>query len=350
MAERTATEVRKEEHLRLCCQADVECATTSTLLEDVHLVHRAIPAFSPSDAETGMRWLGRSLSAPLVIGAMTGGAPEARRINLDLAQAAQETGIGLALGSQRAMIEDPSLKSTYEVRSAAPDCLLLGNIGVFQARHMSAAQVEDLAGAIGADGICLHLNAAMEIFQREGDRDLGGALETVARLAEALGERLIVKETGNGIARETALELVRLGVKTIDVAGAGGTSWVKIENLRSGQPVHEALLPFEEWGVPTAVCVAELADVDARVVASGGVRSGLDAARCIALGADLCSCALPFLRAHSEGGAEGARALAQALADGLRAAMALSGCRTLAELRAHAPVIVGRLAEWLSQR
>lgn len=350
MPNRTAIAARKLDHLRLCCEEDVEYSETTTLLEDVRLVHRALPLFSPCDADLSAEFLGRRLSAPLIIGAMTGGADEARRINRALAGVAQEAGIGLALGSQRAMLEQPSLKATYEVRDIAPDCLLLGNIGVFQARGMSAAQVEDLMESVGADGVCLHLNPAMELFQREGDHDYGQALETVARLAEALGERLIVKETGNGISGEVGRALVKAGVRAIDVAGAGGSSWVKIENLRAETPVPEELRPFEEWGLPTAVCLADLAGANTTIIASGGLRNGLDMARSITLGADLCSCALPFLRALDTGGADGARWLARALGDGIRAAMTLTGCRTVAELKAHRPAITGRLAEWIKQR
>ena len=350
MARSTATESRKLDHLRLCVEAGVEFSRVTTLLEDVHLPHDALPEVSPHEVDTRVRWLGRELRAPIFIGAMTGGADAARAVNRDLAQVAQELGLGFALGSQRAMAEDPALTSTYEVRDVAPDCLLLGNIGVFQAREMSVADVRGLMDAVGADGICLHLNAAMEIFQDEGDRDFGRALETVARLANGLGDKLVVKETGCGLSRGVGERLVNAGVRSLDVAGAGGTSWVKIENLRSGRPVPTELRVFEEWGVPTAASLFEVEGLPATVVASGGLRNGLDMAKCLALGADVCSCALPFLRAHAAGGADGARRLARSLTDGLRAAMALTNCGDAKAMKRARPVLTGRLAEWVARR
>ena len=346
----TATESRKLDHLRLCVEANVEFSQVTTLLEDVHLPHNALPEVAPAEVDTRVRWLGRELRAPLLIGAMTGGTRTARTLNRDLAQVAQEQGLGLALGSQRAMLETPEMLVTYEVRDVAPDCLLLGNIGLCQAREMSADDVRGLADAIGADGICLHLNAAMEIFQPEGDRNYSRALETVQRLSEGLGERLVVKETGCGLSRDVAERLVNAGARNLDVAGAGGTSWVKIENLRSGRPVPPELRVFEEWGIPTAASLWEVRGLATTVVASGGLRNGLDMARCLALGADVCSCALPFLRAHAADGMHGVRRLAQSLTDGLRAAMALTNCGDLQSMKQVRPVLIGRLAEWIAGR
>jgi len=350
MSQSTTTEARKLAHLRLCCERDVEFSTRTTLLEDVHLVHQAVPLFSPNEADTRVEWLGRTLRAPLLIGAMTGGTPAARGINRCLAQVAQELGIGLALGSQRAMVEEPALADTYQVRDVAPDCLLLGNIGLFQARDMTPEAVRGLMEAVGADGICVHLNTAMEIFQPEGDQNFRRGPVTIGRLVKELGGKLIVKETGCGISRETAEQLRQMQVKTIDVAGAGGTSWVKIENLRRGDTAPRELAALEEWGIPTAACLLETQRLRLRVIASGGIRSGLDMAKAIALGADLCSCALPFLRAHEQAGADGVRRLARGLLDGLRIAMVLTGCRTLRELGRAETVLTGELREWRLQR
>jgi len=349
MSERTLTESRKLDHLRLCCERDVEFASKSTWLEDVQLLHQAVPTFSSEEVEMAVRWLGRELQAPLLIGAMTGGTPAARQINRALARVAQDTGIGLALGSQRAMVEAPDLAVTYQVRDVAPDCLLLGNIGLFQARDMKPEAVAGLMEAVDADGICLHLNTAMEIFQREGDHNYRGGMVTIGRLAKSLGERLVVKETGCGISRETARQLRGMQVRTIDVAGAGGTSWVKIENLRRKE-TRPALRALEEWGIPTAASLWETRRLRLRVIASGGIRNGLDAARAIALGADLCSCALPFLRAYDSDGEDGVRRLAGDLIEGLRAAMVLTGCRTLRQLQRSRPVLTGRLREWTQER
>jgi isopentenyl-diphosphate delta-isomerase len=328
----------------------VEFASKTTLLEDVHLVHQAAPVFSADEVDMRASWLGRVLRAPLIIGAMTGGTAAARRINRDLARVAEEFGLGMGLGSQRAMLETPSLAATYQVRDAAPECLLLGNIGLCQACEMKPSDVAGLMHAVGADGVCVHLNAAMELFQKEGDLDFRGSMAAIRRLAARLGERLVVKETGCGLSRETARRLACAGVRTIDVAGAGGASWVKIENLRAGAQTANELRVFEEWGIPTAASLWEARGLRLRVIASGGLRSGLDMARSLALGAHLCSCALPFLRAWDRGGVDGARRLASALIQGLRAVMVLTGCRTLADLRRCRPVITGRLREWTEQR
>jgi len=349
MGKRSATENRKLDHLRLCREMDVEFTSTTTLLEDVHLVHLAATCLAPGQVDVGTRFLGRRLRAPLLIGAMTGGAAEAGKINRDLARVAQEAGIGFALGSQRAMLESPSLIKTYDVRSVAPDVLLLGNIGLCQALHMSVREARGLMDAIGADGLCVHLNPAMEIFQQEGDQDFAGGTEALARLAGELGPALIVKETGCGLSREAALALKRAGVKTVDVGGAGGTSWVKIENLRRRGAPRE-LKDFEEWGIPTAASLLDVKGLGLKVIASGGVRTGLDMARCMALGADLCGVALPFLRAWSDGGVKGGVKLAETLVAGLRAGLALTGCADLADAKKLRPVLMGGLAEWARQR
>ncbi|HRU06108.1 MAG TPA: type 2 isopentenyl-diphosphate Delta-isomerase [Candidatus Brocadiia bacterium] len=349
MGQRNATESRKLDHLRLCREKDVRFSRTTTLLEDVSLLHLATTRFAPGQVDVGTRFLGRRMSAPLLIGAMTGGAAEAGKINRDLARVAQETGIGLGLGSQRAMIENPSLRKTYDVRPVAPDIVLLGNIGLCQALRMSVAQARALMDSIGADGLCVHLNPAMEIFQQEGDQDFAGGVEALARLADGLGPALIVKETGCGLSREAALALKRAGVKTVDVGGAGGTSWVKIENLRR-RGVAPELKGFEEWGIPTAASLLEVRGLGLKVVASGGVATGLDMARCLALGADLCGVALPFLRALGKGGVKAGVKLAESLVAGLRAGLALTGCAGLADAKKLEPVVTGQLAEWARQR
>jgi isopentenyl-diphosphate delta-isomerase len=275
----------------------------------------------------------------------------------------------MQLGSQRAMLENPKLTKTYDVRPVAPDILLLGNVGFAQARELTDRQAKSLVQDIGADGLCIHLNAAMELFQPEGERDFRGGLQTIRRFADLFGERLVVKETGCGISREVGLRLVEAGVRCIDVSGAGGTSWVRVEQQRSSETG-----PFAEWGIPTAACLYELRRLSVSpggsslpprrcvLIASGGLRTGLDFAKAIALGASLGSAALPFLRAQqgrlskpfgsrsSTRGKEGIIAYAQTLIRDLRAACVLTGARTLADL-AHAPtVITGRLRDWIEQR
>ena len=327
----------------------MEFSTVTTWLEHVRLVHQAAPAFDPAEAALSLKFLGRTLRVPFFIGAMTGGTAEARRINRDLAAVAREKGVGLALGSQRPMLESKSAVRSYRVRDVAPDILLLGNIGFAQARSLRRDDALRLVEDIGADGLCLHLNAAMEMFQREGDRSAKGTLAAVGRLARTLGKRLIVKETGCGISRETAQRLRAKGVRTLDVAGAGGTSWVRVENLRNTR-APKALSEFEEWGIPTAASLLEVRGCGVRVIASGGIRTGLDLAKAIALGAEIGSAALPVLRAYTRGGAKGVGEWIDGLAVGLRAAMTLAGCADLKALR-RAPIVVrGPLKEWMEQR
>jgi len=313
------------------------------------LVHQAVPVFDPEEAALSVKFLGRTLRAPFVIGAMTGGTAEARRINRDLAAVARDKGVGLALGSQRPMIERKSATRSYLVRDIAPDILLLGNVGFAQAQALRSDDVKRLVKDIGADGLCLHLNAAMEMFQREGDRTARGAPAAVGRLARALGAKLIVKETGCGLSRETARRLRAKGVRTIDVAGAGGTSWVRVENLRNAR-APKALSEFEEWGIPTAASLLEVRGCGVSVIASGGIRTGLDLAKAVALGAEIGSAALPVLRAYARGGAKAVGEWIDGLIAGLRAAMTLTGCTDLKALR-KAPVVVGGpLKEWMKQR
>jgi len=346
----STTPQRKIDHLRLCCEAEVEFQRKTTLLEEVELVATALPNLDPEEVDLSVDFLGRRLRAPILIGALTGGAPGCERINRDLARVAAECGIGLALGSQRAMLESPDLTYTYKVRDLAPDILLLGNIGLSQALQITPALARTLMERVGADGLCLHLNAAMELCQKDGERRFHGALEAIGRLAAELGERLIVKETGCGMSREDGLCLRQVGVVIVDVAGAGGTSWTRVERLRAGGPATPGGNVFDEWGIPTAASLLELRGIGLRLIASGGLRSGLDFAKGIALGAELSSAALPFLRAHSRGGVEEVRRYTNALISGLRMAAVLTGSRNLAALRAVPKVITGRLREWLEQR
>jgi len=349
MSRRDSVRKRKTEHLELCREHPVEFQHKTTWLEYVELVHQAVPSFSPDDVDLSVEMIGRTLSAPFIIGAMTGGTSAARDINRKLAQVATDKGVGLALGSQRLMWENPSVADTYRVRDIAPDILLLGNIGLSQAVAMKPDEVVALLTGVGADGMCVHLNTAMEMFQEGGDAPAGKAYLTLGRLSTALGERLIVKETGCGLSRETAVRLAKVGLRTVDVVGAGGTSWVRVENLRRGAaPV--GLAAFEEWGIPTAASLIEIRGLKLRAIASGGLRTGIDLAKAIALGAHVGSAALPVLRALYKGGPEGVAQWIDSVVAGLRTAMVLTGCRDLKTLR-RAPIVVsGPLLEWTTQR
>ena len=349
MPKKSPAPERKDSHLAICRRQPVEFRRKRTWLEHVELVHQALPACSSSDVDTSLGFLGRKLSAPFLIAAMTGGTAEAESVNRALAQAAAEKGVGLALGSQRAMLEDASLARTFQVRDVAPDILLLGNIGLAQAGALAPEQLVALMEAIGADGMCLHLNSAMEMFQTEGDDPPGSARAVVGRLSDALGERLVVKETGCGISRETGRLLAELGVRTVDVAGAGGTSWVRVENMRRGG-APAGLEEFEEWGIPTAASLLEMRGLGLQIIASGGLRTGLELAKTIALGAQMGSAALPVLRVLAGGGVPGVGRWLDGLLAGLRTAMVLTGCRDLAAFQRAPLVVSGPLREWAIQR
>jgi isopentenyl-diphosphate delta-isomerase len=280
---------------------------------------------------------------------MTGGTPEAGRFNREVAALAERLGIGFGVGSQRVMLAQPGVAETFQVRDAAPDVLLFGNIGIAQARELGAAEVEGLARAIGADALCVHLNTAMEIIQEQGDHDFRGSLAALARLVAESRVEIIVKETGCGFSRETGARLSEVGVRWVDVAGAGGTSWVGVETLRNRALRHlgEA---FWDWGIPTAASICELRALDLNLIGSGGVRTGLQAAKALALGARVVGVALPVLRAYVAGGVAAVEAYLRTLVAELRAALMLCGCARLEDLTPDCVVVGGRLLEWVRQR
>jgi isopentenyl-diphosphate delta-isomerase len=337
---------RKRSHLELCQAEQVEYATKTTLLEEVDLVHDALPELAADQVDVGTEILGKRLRAPLLITGMTGGTEEAAAINRDLAHVAEEHGIAFGLGSQRAMQRAPSLAYTFEVRQVARTTLVLANIGLVQAGALSTADVERLARAVGADAVCIHLNPAQELIQPGGDRDFRGGVATLGRLVAELPLPVVVKETGCGLSRRVGERLLAAGVRTADVSGAGGTSWVKVEALRAGGLERDLGQQFADWGIPTAAALLGLRGLGLELIASGGVRTGLDVAKTIALGARVAGAALPVFRAYQEGGVRGAGGYIDRLIAGLRTAMVLTGSRNLDAL-GRAPVVLGgRLRDW----
>jgi isopentenyl-diphosphate delta-isomerase len=342
--DRGAVERRKEEHLDLAAREEVEAPGTDPLFGEVHLVHEALPERALAEVDLSVELLGKRLRTPLFVTGMTGGTEGALAVNRAVAAAAEAVGAGLGVGSMRAVLEDPSLARTFRVREVAPTALLVANLGAWQLAEVGTDGARRLCGAIGADALAIHLNAAQELAQPEGDRDFRGALSAIGRLCRELGLPVVVKETGCGISRATARRLVEAGVAALDVAGAGGTSWPAVEALRAGRrEVGEAL---SAWGIPTAASVAACADLGVPVIASGGLRSGVDAAKALALGATAAGFARPLLLAAREGGAEAATAALASLDETLRGAALLAGAGSLAELRRVPRVIGPRLREW----
>jgi isopentenyl-diphosphate Delta-isomerase len=339
---------RKQDHLTLCSSGEVQFRTRDTLLHDVHLVHQALPELADHDLDLGVTLAGRRLKAPLVIAGMTGGVAEAAVINRDLAAAAERLGLAFGLGSQRAMLRHPEVADTYQVRAVAPTAMVLANLGVVKARQMRSAEVRALCDTVGADALCLHLNVAMELVQVDGDRDFRGGVATIRRLEEELGLPVIVKETGCGLSRRAAATIAAAGVRTVDVGGAGGTSWVGVEASRAEDPQARAVGEvLWDWGIPTAASVAYCAEAGLEVIATGGIRDGHDVAMALALGARAAGLAAPLLKAQQEGGVEAVVVALETIIRTLRAVMLLCGCRTPTSLALAPRVVVGELRSWL---
>lgn len=333
---------RKADHIEVAASGRAE-AVRSTLLEHVHLVHQALPELAVADIDLATELVGQKLAAPLVITGMTGGTAEAAQINRDLARAAAARGIALGLGSQRPMAEHPELISTYQVRAVAPDVILFGNVGAVQAKAMGAAAVIELAKRIEANAICVHLNPGQELIQAHGDRDFRGLVATIRTLIATSPLPVIVKETGCGLSPQAARALLGAGVTTVDVAGAGGTSWVAVEAVRAAEASAAAALGTElwDWGVPTAVSVVACARAGLTTIASGGLRTGYDVARAIALGAVAGGMAVPMLRAQRAGGEAAVLDAIDRVLEAIRAVCLLTGSRTLRDLQ-RAPRHLGR--------
>jgi isopentenyl-diphosphate delta-isomerase len=339
---------RKADHLALCATDEVAFRGRTTLLECVELVHDSLPELAMSDLELGVSMFGKRLRAPLLIAAMTGGTEAAGQVNHTLAKIAERRGYAFGLGSQRAMQRAPETAWTYEVRKVAPTTLLFGNVGVIQAREQSTETLDRLVRDIGADALCVHMNPAMEVIQPEGDRDFRGGLDTFARLKRELSLPVIAKETGNGIGPRTAHRLREIGIGTIDVSGAGGTSWVGVETLRAEGDAREIGQRFWDWGVPTAASIVYARRAGHDVIATGGIRNGVDVARAIALGATIAGIARPVLQALNEGGEAGAEAFLERVERELATVLLLTGSRTLAQLERAPRVLRGELNDWLA--
>lgn len=344
----TSIQRRKDDHLDLCATDDVAFKGTTTLLERVQLVHQSLPDLHVDDIDTSVRLLGKTLKLPLVIAAMTGGTERAAEVNRDLASLAETYGLGFGLGSQRAMHRQPETAWTYQVREWAPTTLIFGNMGVVQARELPTRDIAKVVSDIGADALCVHLNPAQEIVQPGGDRDFRGGVDTYKRLVAELGVPVIGKETGCGLSYQTALKLRAAGVSTVDTSGAGGTSWVGVETLRAeGDQARLGNLLWD-WGVPTAASVHACVKAGLTTIATGGIQSGLDAVRALALGASAVGIARPLLQAHVRGGRVEAERFISQVAGEIRAVMLLSGAPDIQALRSVPRMIGGPLREWMA--
>jgi isopentenyl-diphosphate delta-isomerase len=326
-----STSSRKQDHLRICAENRVEAGFSG--FSDVRLVHAALPECSLSEIDTEVRFLGHRLASPLFIAAMTGGHRDALPINRNLAAAAERFGIGMGVGSQRAALEDPDLEDSFTVvREAAPRAFLCANLGVVQLRDRGIEWAERAVEMIDAQAICIHMNFLQEAIMPEGDHDARGCLAALGTLCREFSVPVIVKETGAGISREMARLLWAAGVSAIDIGGLGGTSWARVECIRSPEsPSARMGGRFVDWGIPTVVSLSEVAGTGP-VIATGGVRSGLDMAKALALGADLCGMALPLLAPAMESEEKVSREI-EGFTKELAVAMFLSGARTVKSMR-----------------
>jgi len=340
------TSNRKLEHIEICLNKDVESSYTG--FEDVMLIHKAIPEIDYEEIDTEVEFLGKKLSAPFLIASMTGGHRETIEINKNLAIAVEELGLGMGVGSQRAGIEENEIESFTVVREYAPKAFVYANVGMPQVLKHGVEFVEKAVEMIDADAVAIHLNYLQEAIQPEGDLNSKGAFEVLEDVCNSVKVPVIVKETGAGISREIALKFKLAGVSAIDIGGKGGTSFSAVESYRSSGLKSQLGRDFWDWGIPTAFCIAECYDV-LPVIATGGLRSGIDLAKAIALGAEVGSSALPFLKKAVES-AESVAELLKYYVEGLKVAMFLTGCRHVYDLRKAEIFVTGKFKDWLEIR
>ncbi len=330
------TQQRKDDHIRINLEEPVRFREVTTGLERIRFVHNALPELDLDAVETRTRFLGHRLRVPLLISSMMGGVERGWELTRVLATAAQEVGCAIGVGSQRAAIEDPSRARLYQVRDVAPDVLLFANLGAVQLLNGFGVEECRLAVAmIGADALVLHLNPMQEALQPEGNHDFAGLLGRIADVCAAMETPVLAKEVGFGISGDVARQLADAGVAAIDVGGAGGTSWSAVEHHRAGdERARRVSETFIDWGTPTATSVRMVrqAAPGLPMIASGGLRTGLDAAKAIALGADLAGFAGPMLRAAAQG-EMAAIDLLVTIREELRVAMFGTGAATLTDLR-----------------
>ncbi|MFZ5597295.1 MAG: type 2 isopentenyl-diphosphate Delta-isomerase [Bacillota bacterium] len=319
--------------------------TNNTGFNEIRLVHQSLFGIKPSDVDMTVEFLGKKLQIPLMIDAITGGHPDTLRINRDFAIAARKTGIAMAVGSQRAALDDPSVVDTYRVaRDENPDGVLLANLSATCTPEEAAMAVE----MIGADGIQVHFNVPQELVMDEGEPDFGAVLPGLKRLVENLGCPVIAKEVGFGMSRETVLSLYRTGITIMDIGGRGGTNFISIENARKGLEDSE----MEEWGIPTAICLFEGLELGLPIdiIASGGVRTAMDIIKALAAGAKMVAMARPFLDVLEAGSVDHLVDYIERIKHDLARYMIMTGAKNIGGLKGIPLVVTGKTAEWLERR
>ncbi len=347
---------RKKEGIDIPLQKNVQAKTTSTYLEYVRLVHNALPEVDYDDIDTSMTFLGKRFSAPIIIDSMTGGTDEATVINGRLGELAEKYGFGMGLGSQRAGLKSEELAATYSIaRKNAPNAFLIANIGGAQlSKGLTVDEAKRIVKMIGANALVVHLNPLQELIQPEGEPRYKGVLGQISELAKTIDIPLIVKEVGAGISKEVAIKLEMANVSAINIAGAGGTSWAGVEKLRA-ESLKDDLKKhlgemFWDWGIPTAASLIEVRRaVKLPLIASGGLRNGLEVAKCVALGASMAAMAYPFLQTAAQS-RESLFAFADTILTELKSTMFLVGAKNIAALASSRYILTGLLAHEVSSR
>lgn len=347
---------RKIEHIEICLDKKAQAKNVTAGFGDIQLVHRALPEINKAKISLSTSFLNKEFTAPIIVGAMTGGAEEVTKINASIAEAVENLGLGMGVGSQRAAIENAKVEKTYTVvRQKAPHAFIIANVGGVQLVHgYGVKEVKHIVEMIAADAVAVHLNALQEAVQPEGQTNFKGILAKIAEIAGAIDTPVIVKETGAGISAEDAKALESAGVKAIDVGGVGGTSFAAVEYYRASQKRDEPQQvlgeAFWDWGITTAVSLIETVQtVKVPVIASGGVRSGTDIAKALALNASLASVTQPILQTAVKGPAETQQKL-KSLINELHNALFLVGAEKISDLTKIPVVITGKTGEWLQTR
>jgi isopentenyl-diphosphate delta-isomerase len=336
----TKTQKRKKEHLEICLDTEKVASPSGTGFDRYQFVHCALPELDIDELDLGTTFLGKRLSVPILISSMTGGFDLARKVNRNLAAAAQRLGIAMGVGSQRVAIEAPATAGSFQVRDVAPDILLLGNLGAVQLNYgYTVEHCRRAVDMIGADALILHLNVLQEAMQPEGNRNFKGLTAKIAEVCRRLNVPVVAKEVGNGISVASALRLHGAGVAAIDIAGKGGTSWSAVETQRAAAQGQPADRTFADWGIPTEEALVEVRKAlpEVPLVASGGMRNGLDIAKAIALGADLAAIGQPLL-SPALISSEKVEEFLRGVIYELKVAMLCAGAVNLAALRHVTPV------------
>lgn len=336
VTEQPTTESRKVDHVKINLEQNVQFPNLTTGLESYRFLHRAVPELNLEDIDSSVELFGKKLDSPLLISSMTGGAELAYKLNRNLAQAAQKYNIAMGVGSQRAALEDDSLAYTFKIRDYAPDILLFANVGAVQLNYgYDASDMQRAVDMLEADALILHFNVLQEAVQPEGDTKFAGLLEKIDAVCKAVNVPVIAKEVGWGFSPEDIKGLVNAGVDAIDVAGAGGTSWSEVEYHRAPTAFHARVArAFADWGLPTAEAIKYAHDTapNTPIIASGGLRNGIDVVKCISLGALIGGMAGPFLKTANESQEAIGQFIEETNAQ-IRIAMLSSGAKNIADLQ-----------------